>query len=199
MAQNKRKPRRRAGRGVLWLIVGALISSALLRLGGGAGQAIAAGVSGLEIAHPVEAGVLSQCESDPDLEPLISELTLRSEELDALEHKLAARAQALNVAEQSIRDQMAKLEQAEAALKSTMELASSAAEDDLSQLTTVYESMKPKDAAALFEEMDPKFAAGFLARMRPDSAASILAGLDPQIAYSISILLAGRNAQAPIQ
>jgi flagellar motility protein MotE (MotC chaperone) len=45
--------------------------------------------------------------------------------------------------------------------------------------------------------MDPDFAAGFLGRMRPAAAAGIMAGLSPQKAYTISVLLAGRNAQAP--
>jgi flagellar motility protein MotE (MotC chaperone) len=57
--------------------------------------------------------------------------------------------------------------------------------------------MKPKDAAALFEEMDPGFAAGFLGRMRAVAAASVMAGLSPQTAYSVSVIMAGRNANAP--
>ena len=34
-------------------------------------------------------------------------------------------------------------------------------------MTTVYENMKPADAARIFETMDVNFAAGLLARMRP--------------------------------
>ena len=78
-----------------------------------------------------------------------------------------------------------------------MAYADTAAEGDLARLTAVYENMKPKDAAALFEEMDPDFAAGFLGRMRADSAAGIMAGLSPPVAYSVSVLLAGRNANVP--
>ncbi|MEP4475030.1 MAG: hypothetical protein ABJ024_08265, partial [Lentilitoribacter sp.] len=78
-----------------------------------------------------------------------------------------------------------------------MALANTAAEDDLVRLTAVYENMKPKDASALFEQMEPGFAAGFLGRMRADAAAGILSGLSPQVAYSISVILAGRNADIP--
>ena len=53
------------------------------------------------------------------------------------------------------------------------------------------------EAAALFEEMDPRFAAGFLGRMPAPAAAAIMAGLSPKTAYSFSVLLAGRNANAP--
>ena len=45
--------------------------------------------------------------------------------------------------------------------------------------------------------MEPDFAAGFLGRMRPDAAAAVMAGLTPETAYSISVILAGRNATAP--
>jgi flagellar motility protein MotE (MotC chaperone) len=45
--------------------------------------------------------------------------------------------------------------------------------------------------------MAPDFAAGFLAQMRPDAAAAVLSGLDPNKAYTISVVLAGRNALAP--
>jgi flagellar motility protein MotE (MotC chaperone) len=57
--------------------------------------------------------------------------------------------------------------------------------------------MKPKDAAAIFESMDVTFAAGFLARMNRDAAARLMAGLSAEKAYSISVVMAGRNARAP--
>ncbi|KIN65935.1 hypothetical protein Z945_982 [Sulfitobacter noctilucae] len=89
------------------------------------------------------------------------------------------------------------LEEAEANLRRTLSLTDGAAEDDLARLTAVYENMKPKDAAALFATMEPDFAAGFLGRMRPDYAAAVMTGLPPDVAYSISVILAGRNANAP--
>lgn len=45
--------------------------------------------------------------------------------------------------------------------------------------------------------MDPGFAAGFLGRMRPEAAAGIMTGLSPETAYTISVVLAGRNADVP--
>ncbi|NHX27768.1 hypothetical protein HA397_27890, partial [Escherichia coli] len=85
---------------------------------------------------------------------------------------------------------------AEDSLRATLTLAETAAESDLARLTAVYENMKPKDAAGLFEQMSPDFAAGFMGMMRPDAAAQIMAALDPATAYSISVVLAGRNARA---
>jgi len=82
-------------------------------------------------------------------------------------------------------------------LRETIALAESASDNDLDRLTKVYESMKPKQAAALFEQMNPNFAAGFLGRMRPEAAAMIMAGLSPEAAHSFSVVLAGRNANVP--
>ena len=82
-------------------------------------------------------------------------------------------------------------------MRATLSLADEASEKDILRLTSVYENMKPKDAAILFEQMEPNFAAGFLGRMRPDIAAEILSGLSPEVAYSISVILAGRNANVP--
>ena len=94
---------------------------------------------------------------------------------------------------------MRALEEAEGILNATIAMAESASQTDVAQLTTVYENMKPKEAAALFEEMSPEFAAGFLGLMRPDVAAAIMTRLAPATAYSFSVVLAGRNANAPTE
>ena len=95
----------------------------------------------------------------------------------------------------AVADDLRRLEQAEEDLRATMAQADKAAETDIDQLTAVYENMKPDQASALFQMMEPSFAAGFLGRMRSDAAAAILAGLEPDLAYSISVVLAGRNAE----
>ena len=41
-------------------------------------------------------------------------------------------------------------------------MADKAAERDIARMTTVYENMKPAEAARIFERMDVKFAAGLL-------------------------------------
>ena len=108
------------------------------------------------------------------------------------------RAAALAEVEARVSDQLATLEVTENRLESLLALSDTAAEDDLSRLTQVYETMDADDVAALSSQMDPVFAAGFLARMRSDGAAGVMAALDPAVAYSISVLIATRNASAPV-
>lgn len=191
----RRRPRGQA-RGALVLIAALLVTSALTRLGGGAGQAVAR-VSEDRVNSAPGPGADMSCDRPEDLQVMLSALQERETRLDAREVALSDRMQALRIADQEITRKLAVLEAAETELRATLEIAETAAEDDLGRLTKVYETMKPKQAAALFEQMDPRFAAGFLGRMRPEAAAEIMAGLSPEAAHMFSVVLAGRNADVP--
>jgi flagellar motility protein MotE (MotC chaperone) len=193
-----RRPRKR-GR-VLPLLAGMLIASGLIRAGLGAGHAIAEEAAA--VAPPPEdapQGEAEVCLPEEDTGALIEAFRTREARLVEREAALADRIQALNVAETEISEKLVALQEAEASLAATLALAESAAEDDLSRLTLVYENMKPADAAALFETMDAAFAAGFLGRMAPEAAAAVMTDLAPETAYLISAILAGRNAMAPTE
>lgn len=196
----RRMPKRSwaSGRGALTIMALILIGSALLRLSG-TGAAIALELKEQLQAEPEEHAVENTEVKDltPDLIKLLAETKEREARLVEKEARLEARIQALALIESAVADDLRRLETAEAELRATMAQADKAAETDIGQLTAVYENMKPEQAAALFERMEPSFAAGFLGRMRSDSAAAILAGLEPDLAYSISVVLAGRNADVP--
>lgn len=207
---------RSGGRGSVLLIVLLLSGSAVLRIATGAGEAIA---KGAEETHEPMLAETTEDNSDPNGDAtapvnsaseqqapkldrtktasLLEALAEREKRVAMLEQQAEMRAKALAVADEEIQKRLTALENAEKALRATLALAETAAEDDLARLTAVYENMKPKDAAAVFEAMEPDFAAGFLGRMRPDAAAAVLAGLTPETAYSISVILAGRNANVP--
>lgn len=191
----------KVGRGSLVVISCLLFSSAALRLGLETGKAVATENPFLETTlnrsrEPAKAPA-TPSESREELSEMLRSFQEREARIERLEEQIEVKKQALKVANKEIERRLTVLENAEASLRSMLALADTAAEDDLTTLTAVYENMKPKDAAALFEEMEPAFAAGFLGRMRPDAAAGIMAGLSPQAAYSISVILAGRNADVP--
>lgn len=194
MSRNKIKGNRRS---TLTLVGILLLLSALLRLATDTGQVIASEPTAHAEGDPSH---LSSDLSRPEhLEELLAALKKREARLAAQEQDIEMRERTVEVAEDEIDKQLEKLEQAEISLQQTITLASQSAEDDLSQLTNVYTNMKPKQAAALFEQMDASFAAGFLARMPPDNAARVLAGMSPEKAYHVSVELAGRNADIPLQ
>ncbi|WP_299592107.1 hypothetical protein [uncultured Tateyamaria sp.] len=189
-----------SNRGSIAFLVALLAGSAVIRVGISANSALAevdlAGGFSLPLSANPEKPE-PNFGHKPDVKPLLDALLARENKVSEREGELAARSKALDVAQLEIERRLTALEGAEQRLRQTLSIAQTAAEDDLSKLTMVYENMKPKDASALFEAMEPAFAAGFLGRMRPEAAAKIMAGLKPQSAYSISAILAGRNARAP--
>lgn len=198
----QRRRSRRAGRGTLTVIALLMGGSAALRAVDGAGQALAeaseARGAGTEAPARSTLATAAKAVFDPEgIAELLTELKTREAEIARREQELDRRFAELDAAEAMIADNLAALTAAEERLQGTLALADGAMEDDIARLTRVYESMKPKQAAALFEKMDPTFAAGFLARMDPAAAAGILAGLTPETAYGISILYAVRNEDVP--
>jgi len=196
MTQRPRNPRA-ATRGALVAVAALLIGSALLRLTDSAGQAFALASEEAEPVTLAEASPKTACETPEDFGPLLAAFQAREARIAAQEEAIRNRLEVLRAADIELSQKLAALEQAEADLRETIALAETASEGDLARLTKVYETMKPKQAAALFEEMAPEFAAGFLGRMRPEAAAAIMAGLSPESAHSFSVVLAGRNANVP--
>jgi len=187
----KAKIKRRKG-GTLSALAGMLIASAIIRISVTGSIAIAETdqsyddmlIANEMIDAPTKASRLAMLEA----------LQQREADVSAREIQVNNKSQALAIAKADVQEQIDILVAAEENLRATIALADVAAENDLLSLTAVYENMKPKDAAALFAEMSPEFAAGFLGLMRAESAALIMTGLEPNTAYSISVILAGRNA-----
>lgn len=204
MIKRRNKPetprrRKRGSRGALIVVIAMLLGSGVLRLASGAGDVFAEEGIFEETVHdkPDDDSASNSCTPPPDIAAVLAALDQRETRLAAREAALADRLAALSLAEEEIAKNLIALEEAEARLSQLVALSETASETDLGRLTAVYEAMKPKEAAELFEEMSPEFAAGFLGRMRPENAAAILAGLTPEKAYTVSVILAGRNATAP--
>jgi flagellar motility protein MotE (MotC chaperone) len=184
-------PRRNgAAIGGVALIAICFLTSAGLRLGG-VGYALAQGT--LDGPAAVDAGC-----SPAAPEELLAAIRERELQLERDAERLAERRQTLNVAEAKLAEQLAAFEEAQAGLEETLALADGAAERDIAQMTAVYERMKPEDAARIVERMELSFASGLLVRMNPDSAAQVLTGMDADRAYAITLMIASRNARAPV-
>ncbi|MDA8746704.1 hypothetical protein N9M66_00665 [Litoreibacter sp.] len=178
----------------LFCIVSILLLSGALRVGG-VGLAVASESEDADIntSNTME----KMPEVGLDTQALLRVIKERTAVLDKKERELVDRSYSLDAAQKLIERNLTRLAEAEERLQLAIAKVDGASEDDLDRLTTVYESMKPKVAAALFEQMKPEFAAGFLGRMAPQAAAGIMSGLPSESAYAISVILAGRNANAP--
>ncbi len=180
--------------GTITVIVGLFLASGLIRA---VDIAPAFAEEMMPSDTPHEALQVASAEPSPDMPALLKAIQDREAQISEREAYIDRRMQTLAVAEQRIREQMDALTEAESKLAATLSLADNATEEDVARLTEVYQRMKPADAAGIFETMDIQFAAGFFSRMRPESSAAIMANLPADLAYSISVVMAGRNANAP--
>ena len=194
--KNRKKPKWQKNGRTMPFIVGLFAISAGIRAAIGADAALAVDAT-QEMMQPV--AELETCGPNDTPASLLAALQAREERVAARELQLEDRTQALRVIEAEISEKIDALAQAEASLTAVLAIADTAAENDLSRLTAVYENMKPQDAAALFEQMEPAFSAGFMGRMAPEAAALIMTNLAPETAHLISVVLAGRNASAPVE
>jgi flagellar motility protein MotE (MotC chaperone) len=199
MSQPRYRASKRSSRtrnGALFVVASCFLASAGIRIG----------VSGPAIAMELDARQDLAVES-PDRERPISADHTSFAELDTLLAAIRERQTALDGEEIRINEKLEILEQAEAAFESkrhelqeterrlaaTLAQTDGAVLRDIEQLTSMYENMKPKNAAGIFETMDPRFAAGFLIRMNPQAAADILSGMSAEAAYEASVIMANRN------
>ncbi|PHR57696.1 MAG: hypothetical protein COA43_11830 [Robiginitomaculum sp.] len=111
------------------------------------------------------------------------------------EEEMARKETAFTAIEMRLKKEIAVIESAKNALNMGIEKRSKLAMSDLKHLTTMYESMKPKQAAKIFDKMDSKFAAGFIREMQSGQAGLILASMDTEQAYEVSLIIASRNAK----
>ena len=115
-------------------------------------------------------------------------------ELKARRAALEAREKALMSLEGKLSEQMELIEIANGKMAEQINVMKSVANDDILHLVKMYQTMKPKQAAAIFESMDPGFAAGFLREMSGERAGLIMANMDSRKSYAISVLMASKNA-----
>jgi len=109
------------------------------------------------------------------------ELLKREKALEALESKLDKQLENIETTRNSVQTQLDKIE--------------TLATDDLKHLISMYETMKPKNAAEIFDSMAPSFAAGFLRDMNSARAGLIMSEMNAKKSYEISLVIANKNAE----
>ena len=107
---------------------------------------------------------------------------------EALE--LEVRQAALEVLAKDTEAKLAELTKLRREMESLLQPAEQEAEKDLTTLIQFYQSMKPKNAAALLEKLPPQLAADLLSAMKSRQAGKILDAMAPPKAVRISRLMA---------
>lgn len=131
----------------------------------------------------------------PTVDAVLTDLRKRSQDLDARESALHARESVVAAAAQKLDQRIAELK----ALQSRLEQlgAQQHARDDADWLALVslYEKMKPRDAARIFNDLDMKVLVKLLDRMNGRRAAAVLAAMAPDKARDTTDELARLREQ----
>lgn len=120
---------------------------------------------------------------------LLTRLSERRAELDAEAKKLDMRAALIEAAQK-------RLDQREAALKSLETKVDAQSRDGaatparLTGLVSMYEAMRPADAATIFNNLDMKVLVAVAKSMNPRKMAPILGKMDPSRAQALTVALA---------
>lgn len=132
-----------------------------------------------------------QCLTGETYDVLVAELA----RLEERQEEIKIREASLAAVEAKLETQLATVEEANANLQKKIDTLKTVANEDLKHLVGMYQTMKPKQAAEIFNSMDPAFAAGFLREMSSDKAGLIMANMDTRKSYTVSVIIAGRNAK----
>ena len=124
---------------------------------------------------------------------LLQQLSTRRDALDDRERSIEQREALLSVAERRVEEKVAELEALRSEIEALLHQADSQSEEQLKGLASIYEAMRPADAAAIFNGLDLEVLIAVLERMRGQKSAAVLAGMNPERARLVTTELARRR------
>lgn len=121
---------------------------------------------------------------------LLEGLAKRREELQQWSESISMRENVLNATEMKINQKIADLKALEKRVSNLLAQYNEKEDAKIRSLVKIYESMKPKDAAAIFNDLEMDTLLAVIDAMSERRAAPILAKLDPEKARTITASLA---------
>jgi flagellar motility protein MotE (MotC chaperone) len=127
---------------------------------------------------------------------ILERLQQRREELDTRARELDIRENLIKAAEQRINAHLAEIKEVESRIKVETEQKDEAEAARFKGLITLYENMKPRDAAKIFNRLDMDVLIKVAAQINPRTMADIMAQMTPDVAERLTVELASK-AQGP--
>lgn len=127
---------------------------------------------------------------------ILERLQERRQELEARARELDLRENLIKAAEKRLEARVAELKEAEARISEAMNQKDEAEQARFKGIVTMYESMKPKDAAKIFDRLDIKILLDVATQINPRRMSDILAQMSPESAERLTVELA-RRANGP--
>lgn len=121
---------------------------------------------------------------------LLQKLADRREELERQSSKLQIRESLLVAAEKRVEERITRLKEIEDSVSALIERFDKQEEARLSKLVQVYESMKPKSAAAIFDQLDMPVLLAVTQRMDEAKMAEVLSKMNADAAKRLTMELA---------
>ena len=128
---------------------------------------------------------------------ILESLQGRREQLEARSRDLDMRENLLKAAEKRVESKVAELKDVEARVKTAMGDRDQAEEKRFKSIISMYENMKPKDAARIFDRLDMKILVEVSTHMNPRGMSEILANMSPDAAERLTVELANRARAQP--
>ncbi len=137
---------------------------------------------------PIDFSKLTEGESQA-----LQQLLARRRALDEREQLLDMRAELNGRTEARLDEQIATLTDLKERLEALVKGLDETEERKLARLVKIYETMKPKAAAAIFNQLDVKILIHVIERMKEAKSAAVLGKMDPVIAKRVTTELAKKK------
>jgi flagellar motility protein MotE (MotC chaperone) len=129
---------------------------------------------------------------------VLESLGKRRESLQQQEGQLDLREKLLQATEERIKKQVEELKKLEERIEAAVEEKKQQEENEIAGLVTMYENMKPKDAARIFDRLSLPILLKVVRQMKPRKMADVLAKMSPEAAERLTVAIAS-NSTAPAQ
>lgn len=129
---------------------------------------------------------------------VLESLGERRESLQQQEGQLDLREKLLQATEERIQKRVDELKKLEQRIETAVEEKKKQEKNEIAGLVTMYESMKPKDAARIFDRLSLPILLKVVRQMKPRKMADILAKMSPDSAERLTVAIAS-NSSEPAQ
>ena len=139
-------------------------------------------------SYPLEQGKISS----PGERAVLEHLQGRREALDTRDRDLEMRENLLKAAQARLEAKVAELKNVEGRINTAMGNRDQAEAQRFKNIVSMYENMKPKDAARIFDRLDLKILVDVSTQMNSRKMSEILAVMTPDAAERLTVELANR-------
>jgi flagellar motility protein MotE (MotC chaperone) len=144
-------------------------------------------------AYPLEPGKINS----PGERAVLERLQDRRQELDSRTRELEMRENLLKAAEKRVEAKVSELKEVEARVNAAIGLRDKTEADRFKSIVSMYEGMKPKDAARIFDRLDLKILVDVATQIKPNKMSEIMAAMTSESAEKLTVELANRASATP--